>query len=595
MFPSGRHSADKDYQDTCMKKESIFSGLSLMKKMMLTPLVASVILAILAALFYFGMNQQRSVSEAFFSDTLPKYQEMNDLILKSISFQTAVFKVYNRAAAGKDLTQDKGFLDAQIASMRDTQKKLRTMKEAAPKEEHKAYDLVISNIDLALEKANTIKDSIFLKNDLKTAGTDLEDYDAFNNILNLNLGALNRIQARKLDNQKESTSASFNSFLVTFLAVVFIAFVAAWVISLLIARITISPIRQTILILQDIAGGEGDLTKRLVVRSGDEIGQMCVLFNLFMDKLKGIIVKSKDIARELAVATDEMEATVISLSDNVQGEAASAEQISASVDEVTMNTAGVSRNADEQADSMVVLTEEIKKLSSIITEMADNISTTETKIREIYADAKSREGSLQVMSHSMMSISESSQEMNNIIQIIKGISEQVNLLSLNAAIEAARAGDAGRGFAVVADEISKLAEETAQSLAEIGELVTKNDQEIGIGLQNVQETLDTITRVINGVESIRTMIHSMSELMGRQGEFNESVVTNAKIVRYKSQEIQGALSEQKLAMSEILKSIANIALLTQSNAAGSEQMSQNARSVSHLAENLKDQVDLFKV
>ena len=331
------------------------------------------------------------------------------------------------------------------------------------------------------------------------------------------------------------------------------------------------------------------------LRSGDEIGQMCVLFNLFMDKLKGIIVKSKDIARELAVATDEMEATVISLSDNVQGEAASAEQISASVDEVTMNTAGVSRNADEQADSMVVLTEEIKKLSSIITEMADNISTTETKIREIYADAKSREGSLQVMSHSMMSISESSQEMNNIIQIIKGISEQVNLLSLNAAIEAARAGDAGRGFAVVADEISKLAEETAQSLAEIGELVTKNDQEIGIGLQNVQETLDTITRVINGVESIRTMIHSMSELMGRQGEFIESVVTNAKIVRYKSQEIQGALSEQKLAMSEILKSIANIALLTQSNAAGSEQMSQNARSVSHLAENLKDQVDLFKV
>jgi methyl-accepting chemotaxis protein len=570
------------------------NNMSIMRKMLLSPLIFSVNLLILATLFYFGMVKQSTVSTEVFTNTLPRYIQNKDVIFQSMSFQTAVFKAYNRAVAGKNVTEQMQFLGTQTAHMKEIQKTLGELKKEAAEKDRNSYDLVISNIDLAMEKADLVNGAILRKN-MKDADAALEEFDAFNNILNLNLGALTGIQTRIVNEKRTANDEAFQGFMILFLIIVFASFAAGWIVNIFIARLTVKPIRQTIHILKDIAEGEGDLTKQLTVDSKDEIGEMAKYFNDFTAKLRGLIGKSKTVATELAGAIEEMEVTTTTFSDNVRTQAASSEEISASVDEVSAGTNSVSKNADEQSDCMMVLTEEIKKLSSVVGEIGTNISITETKIVEIYNDAKSRESSLHTMGKSMMSINESSKEMTNIIKIIRGISDQINLLSLNAAIEAARAGDAGRGFAVVADEISKLADETAQSLGEIGTLVTKNDKEIAIGLQNIQDTLDTITKVINGVDSIREMIHSMSELMSRQGEFNESVVANAKIVKFKSKEIKDALSEQKIAMEEILKAISNIAMLSQSNSSGADELRGNALSVTTLADTLTLQVDRFKV
>ena len=584
-----------------VKKPELFSGsslrlnnMSIKKKMLLAPLIFSVNLFILAILFYFGMVKQSTVSTEIFTNTLPRYIQNKDVIFQSVSFQTAVFKAYNRAVAGKGVTEQMQYLSAQTEHMKEIQQILQTLKKEAADKDKNAYELVISNIDLVIEKADLVSGSI-LRGDMKSADAALEEFDAFNNTLNLNLGALTGIQTRIVSEKREANDAAFNGFLILFLIVVLISFAAGWIINIIIARLTTKPIRQTIAILKDIAEGEGDLTRQLTVDSKDEIGEMAKYFNDFIVKLRALIGKSKTVATELAGAIEEMEMTTTVFSDNVRTQAASSEEISASVDEVSAGTTSVSKNADEQTECMNVLTEEIKKLSAVVVEIGGKISMTESKTVEIYNDAKSRESSLHVMGKSMMSISESSKEMTSIIQLIRGISDQTNLLSLNAAIEAARAGDAGRGFAVVADEISKLADETAQSLGEIGTLVTKNDKEIAIGLQNIQDTLDTITNVITGVDSIREMIHSMAELMSRQGEFNESVVANAKIVRFKSKEIQDALGEQKIAMDEILKSISNIAMLSQANATGADGLRTNAQSVTNLAESLTLQVEQFKV
>lgn len=577
-----------------MRKSFKLNELSIMRKMLLSPLIFSVNLAILAALFYFGMVKQSVVSEEVFTNTLPRYIQNKDVILQSMSFQTAVFKAYNRAVAGKEIKEEMQYLNAQTKHMKDLQKTLSVLRDQAAEGDKRAYDLVISNIDGSIEKAEIITQAI-QKKDIKASDMAIEEFDTFNNILNLNLGALTGIQNRIVSEKREANDSQFKGFLVLFLSIVLICFISGWVVNVIIARLTTRPIRQAISILKDIAEGEGDLTKQLTVESKDEIGTMAKYFNDFIVKLRGLISKSKSISGELAGAIEEMEVTTTTFSDNVRTQAASSEEISATVDEVTAGTAGVAKNSDEQAECMQTLTEEIKKLSSVITEIGKDIAVTEAKTLEIYEDAKSRESSLHTMGQSMMSISESSKEMSNIIKIIRGISDQINLLSLNAAIEAARAGDAGRGFAVVADEISKLAEETAQSLGEIGTLVTKNDKEIAVGLQNIQDTLETITRVINGVDAIREMIHSMAELMSRQGEFNESVVANAKIVRLKSQEIKDSLAEQKIAMDEILKSISNIAMLSQSNSSGADELKSHAKSVTELADTLTMQVDRFKV
>jgi len=189
----------------------------------------------------------------------------------------------------------------------------------------------------------------------------------------------------------------------------------------------------------------------------------------------------------------------------------------------------------------------------------------------------------------------SSKEMINIVNIINEISDKINLLSLNAAIEAARAGDAGRGFAVVADEISKLADQTATSLSDIGKLIKSNEDEITTGLKNADLTMKTIGTLLNGVTSISEMIKILNEYMAKQKINNQTVNNEITILKERTEEVQFSLSEQNFAMKEILGSITNISTLNQETASGAEEMAASSESLSDLSATLKSKVEFFKV
>jgi len=197
------------------------------------------------------------------------------------------------------------------------------------------------------------------------------------------------------------------------------------------------------------------------------------------------------------------------------------------------------------------------------------------------------------MHESMGKIGASSREMTGIIKIINDISDQINLLSLNAAIEAARAGDAGRGFAVVADEISKLADQTAASIKEIDSLISVNEREIERGMTNVNETVGVIGTIIDGVSSIAGVMDSIYESTEKQLGINENVNREAGAVKGRSDEIANATGEQKIAITEIVKSISSINELTQAIASGSEEMSGNSEEMAGMAETLKSKVGYF--
>jgi methyl-accepting chemotaxis protein len=264
------------------------------------------------------------------------------------------------------------------------------------------------------------------------------------------------------------------------------------------------------------------------------------------------------------------------------------EEISAGVDTV-------SGNAQFQYDTLKNFISVMKELSDTINTTAEQLSKTQDLSNKIAVQAKSGNESLNNMNMLMNNITESSKQASEIINIIDTISIKINLLSLNAAIEAARAGDAGRGFAVVADEISKLADQTATSISDIDSLLKKNNEEVVSGMKNTGDTVSIISSIITGVESINEMMDNLYANMSMQQTTNGLLNDNAEELRVRSEEVKNSSEVQKDAISEVMNSITNINELIQSSAAGTEEVNANASKLSSMAENLLSKVGFFKV
>lgn len=347
--------------------------------------------------------------------------------------------------------------------------------------------------------------------------------------------------------------------------------------------------------LKDIAEGEGDLTISLDILANDELGSLAGNFNKFVKKIRDVISDIMKISAELTRMSAQLSSTTEVFSDNAQTQASSVEEVNATTEELSAGMEFINDITKVQHDNL-------SQLVGKMTELSDLINSMETKVRESHdltyrmsENAKTGENSIQTMNVSMNKINESSAKVSNIIQIITDISDKINLLSLNAAIESARAGEAGRGFAVVADEISKLADETAGSIKEIDQLIKMNNSEIIKGIEIADQTNRIIGSIIKGVESITSMMNSMTGFMENQLVAKDKMNSVSDIVKVKTDEIKNATSEHLISTEEIVRATANINEMTQSIAAGAEEMASMSEEISGMADTLKSKVDFFKV
>ncbi|HEY1405255.1 MAG TPA: methyl-accepting chemotaxis protein [Spirochaetota bacterium] len=372
--------------------------------------------------------------------------------------------------------------------------------------------------------------------------------------------------------------------------------IGAIILSYLMARRVTAPISEVIKVLNLTA--KGDFTQKIDSQyelHRDEVGELARTFNQFIVQMKDTISDLQTAFVQLTESTEQISQTISAFTENIQSESANAEEISASIEQIAAGMENVAGSAKNQNETMVQLTSQITQLAHYINDMSRLIARTGEITTIMSHEAKEGENSLRTMKESTDKILESSKDMTNILKIINDISDQINLLSLNAAIEAARAGDAGRGFAVVADEISQLADQTAVSLKEIGNLISINNTEIQNGQNGVESSITLISRMIDQVNQISKMSDDVQEIMKHQLNAKDSVGTDSDRVKILSDEIASATTENKTGINEISKSISDISQLSQNNAAGAEEMSSSIEEIAGMSQSLKVRIDFFKV
>jgi len=301
----------------------------------------------------------------------------------------------------------------------------------------------------------------------------------------------------------------------------------------------------------------------------------------------------RESSARVVAAMQEMSGRSDAFSESAHDQAESISRITNTVETISNGIDEVSNNAREQNGNLDSLIAILEELSLIIREIDAAIADSLNATGDIVGKARDGEEYLRMMEERIGRVKGSSNEMANIIGIINDISDQINLLSLNAAIEAARAGESGRGFAVVADEISKLAERTASSIKSIESIIKTNEDEIDKGLSGVAMTVSSISTIIEGVNAVNEKIKTLSDYQKKQAETNEVVNRSAVMVKRRADEITAAAEKQKAAIGEIVSNVTAMNDVSQDNSANAVKISYDAQNLVELVFGLKKEIEEY--
>ncbi len=334
----------------------------------------------------------------------------------------------------------------------------------------------------------------------------------------------------------------------------------------------------------------GALIVRIASQAMESLGNEAKKNAKQVSLIKKLVDSMNETSNQLTTYSGQLTSRMELFSCNSKDQAAHIEEISSAAEQVASNTETAAKIIKEQHENLIGLMDKIINLSNAISHMREKIYQVKGKTDGISEIMKRSERSQKMMLESIHRVDESSNQMTTIVDMIKKISDNINLLSLNAAIEAARAGEKGRGFSVVADEISRLADQTNRSIREITSLININSSEMFNGLKNVEETTSSIKSIIDEVNSISGVIDEMSESMKNEDEIRKIVSEKADRLLNESSQITSMIFEQSNAITEIASSITLVNSLIQQYSDGTRELSAEVINVKSQANTIREMI-----
>jgi methyl-accepting chemotaxis protein len=504
--------------------KQMIMNLKMGKKLFLAPLAVIVFLLIFGAISYVGLFNLKGAINDIYNNRFGAYKSSANTIIDLANVHANVYKVISWGNANYDAKKIESLGKEQVAVVEKTIQNVKTQlaSKNLSQEEKKIYQSMLEQLE---EYKKPVEGVIDLAGaDLNSATMFMGTADDKFQILNKNLENLLSLENKLSEGQYNFAMGSFQKVLIISIGVLAAAVIFSLLISFFMTKLIIAPIQKTIEVIEDIS--QGNLTKRVDVVSHDEIGEMSNHFNAFVVKLHQAIVHVARSSNDVSSAANTLDSAAEQMAAGVEQAAAQVNSVATASEEMSTTSSEIAQNCVMAAKSSEKANGAAIEGEKIIQETVDVMKRINERVKESASIIKS--------------LGTRSDQIGEVVGLINDVADQTNLLALNAAIEAARAGEHGRGFAVVADEVRKLAERTTEATKEIGDTIaamqteTKNAvssmeagvKEVEVGSVEAEKSGDALNDILKQINAATVEINQIAVASEQQTATTNEIANN---------------------------------------------------------------------